>query len=29
MIIKDGHIVALDGQEEGEDTLAYAASAQA
>jgi len=26
MIIKDGHIVALNGQEETEDTLAYAAS---
>ena len=29
MVIKDGHIVALDGNEETEDTLAYATSAQA
>jgi hypothetical protein len=29
MIIKDGSIVALDGQEEAEDMLAYAASARA
>jgi imidazolonepropionase-like amidohydrolase len=29
MVIKDGHIVTLDGDEETEDTLAYATSAQA
>src|SRR2546427_10921794 len=29
MVIKDGHMVALNGHEETEDTLAYAASARA